>query len=304
MEKKLKAFEADKAKKIKELYEKSIALFNLRAQEANKIGEINNILSSKKNIKGNVDKLRNQITKQKELLYNVDFQIQLMERKIAWVQGKRSKEETDEINREKDDINMKITDKEEKLKEVKVSIKSIEEKLRIIENDVTYSHEDSEKLTKTIEALELEITNSNTDLLGIVKRKEDTLVQHDLMKLEIKKLFDKLVREANSVYTEENSLSQLQIGINEREKEIQVHKEVLVSENKVAEEERHKAAKELAVKIKKRNNMKLKYESIIQKNKKSEDGAVNDEHSQAYYIIKTAQEKEELSRMSILIKRR
>ena len=122
MEKKLKAFEADKAKKIKELYEKSIALFNLRAQEANKIGEINNILSSKKNIKGNVDKLRNQITKQKELLYNVDFQIQLMERKIAWVQGKRSKEETDEINREKDDINMKITDKEEKLKEVKVSI--------------------------------------------------------------------------------------------------------------------------------------------------------------------------------------
>ncbi len=47
------------------------------------IGEINNILSAKKNIKGNIHKLEQEILKQQELLYNVDFQIQLMERKVS-----------------------------------------------------------------------------------------------------------------------------------------------------------------------------------------------------------------------------
>ena len=43
------------------------------------------------------------------------------------------------------------------------------------------------------------------------------------MKLEIKKLYDKLVAEANQVFKEENKLYQLELSIKEREKEIQVH---------------------------------------------------------------------------------
>jgi len=68
--------------KVNLLYEKSKALYELRENEANMIGEINNILSAKKNIKGNIHKLEQEILKQQELLYNVDFQIQLMERKV------------------------------------------------------------------------------------------------------------------------------------------------------------------------------------------------------------------------------
>lgn len=60
-----------------------MALYQLREKEANMIGEINNILSAKKNIKGNIHKLEQEILKQQELLYNVDFQIQLMERKVS-----------------------------------------------------------------------------------------------------------------------------------------------------------------------------------------------------------------------------
>ena len=54
---------------------------------------------------------------------------------------------------------------------------------------------------------------------------------------------------------------------------------------------------ELSQKLIKVNNLKLKYESIVQKNKKSgDDDSGIGEHSQAYYVIKTAQEREELAR--------
>jgi coiled-coil domain-containing protein 39 len=53
-----------------------------------------------------------------------------------------------------------------------------------------------------------------------------------------------------------------------REKEIQVHRDVLVAEDKAAEEERHKIAVELAERKNKVKNLKIKYESLVQVSKK------------------------------------
>jgi coiled-coil domain-containing protein 39 len=70
-------------------------------------------------------------------------------------------------------------------------------------------------------------------------------VQHDCKKLEIKKLRDTVNVEADRVYGLENRKNQLKMSMDEREKEIQVHKDILVSESKSAEEERHKVSVEL-----------------------------------------------------------
>ena len=86
---------------------------------------------------------------------------------------------------------------------------------------------------------------ANGDLDKVLKEKEKTLVQHDCMKLEIKKLRDTVNVEADRVYGLENRKYQLEMSMEEREKEIQVHKDILVSELKAAEEERHKVAVEL-----------------------------------------------------------
>lgn len=85
------------------------------------------------------------------------------------------------------------------------------------------------------------------------------------------------------------------MSMEEREKEIQVHKDILVSEEKSAEEERHKVAVELQLRKNKVKNLRIKYEGLVQKSQSSsgEVEAVG-EHSQAYYVIKAAQEKEEL----------
>lgn len=72
---------------------------------------------------------------------------------------------------------------------------------------------------------------------------------------------------------------------------------MLVSELKAAESERHKVAVELQQRKNKVKNLRIKYEGLVQNNKSS-SGDVESvgEHSQAYYVIKAAQEREELQR--------
>ena len=86
---------------------------------------------------------------------------------------------------------------------------------------------------------------ATNDLAIVQQNKEKTLVQHDCKKLEIKKLRDTVYVEADRVYGLENRKNQLKMSMDEREKEIQVHKDILVSESKSAEEERHKVSVEL-----------------------------------------------------------
>ena len=294
LNKQLKQSKEDLDKIASALYEETQILYDLRAKEANMIGDINNVISAKKNLRANILKLDNEITKQGELLYNVDFQIQLMERKVDWVQGKRTQEETNEINKKTEILEKVTSDLTKKLNKIDNSLIMINEDLRTVDTKLKTATEEKDKLTSIIEELELENMKCGQDLQKIVKNKEEVLVEHDLMKLEIKKIYDRLLDEANVVFNKENKLSQLEISIKEREKEINVHKDILIAEHKSAEEERHKVAVELSMKLTRAKNLKLKYESLIQKNKKGDEG--EEKYSQAYYIIKTAQEKEELQR--------
>ena len=54
----------------------------------------------------------------------------------------------------------------------------------------------------------------------MVKKREESLVSHDIMKLEVKKLKENLDTKANEVYTTENKKYQLEMSMDEREKEI------------------------------------------------------------------------------------
>lgn len=118
-------------------------------------------------------------------------------------------------------------------------------------------------------------------------------MQHDILRLEVKRLRQQLNSKSENLYSLENRKQQLHISMEEREKEIEVHQEVLKAQIRSQEEERHKSAIELAERKQKIYNLKMKYENVLNKVKK-EDG--EEQHSQAYYVLKAAQEKEEMQR--------
>ena len=108
---------------------------------------------------------------------------------------------------------------------------------------------------------------------GLIKmsRIDPILIQETIKTI---KMFNRSILskdEANTVFNKENKLAQLEMSIKEREKEINVHKDILVAQHKSAEEERHKCAMELSQKLTRAKNLKLKYESLISKTKRGDE---------------------------------
>ena len=82
-----------------ELFKESQELYKLRNDEATTLGEISGAQSAIKNLAFQISKLDQERQRQQELLYAVDFQSQLMQRKVARVSGERTVEEKEELNK-------------------------------------------------------------------------------------------------------------------------------------------------------------------------------------------------------------
>ena len=279
------------------LFKESQKLFKLRAEQANLIGDISGTLSASRNLQATLNKLAIEKQRQDELLYNADYQIQQMERRVARAQGERSTEETQKLSQDIEKYTKLLDKHKEDLRLLSTSNKQLQDERRNIERVIVKINQNRDLLKQSIHELNLENEMATNDLTKVTAQKEKTLVQHDSQKLEIKKLRDTVHYEADKVYGFENRKYQLEMSMETREKEIQVHKDILVSELKAVEEERHKLSCELQVRKNKVKNYRIKYEGLVQRNKSS-SGEVEapGEHSQAYYVIKAAQQKEELQR--------
>jgi coiled-coil domain-containing protein 39 len=71
--------------------------------------------------------------------------------------------------------------------------------------------QEKKKYVSLIDELTLENDMTYQDLNKIIKSKEDVLVQHDIMKLEIKKIRDRLSLATDQVFNLENEKYQLEM---------------------------------------------------------------------------------------------
>jgi chromosome segregation ATPase len=155
------------------------------------------------------------------------------------MQGDRSHDEQQKLEKE---IRDKTADLEKHKKELALltnSNKQLLDEKRNITKVIARVEIEKTKIDNLVAELRLENEMIRGELETVVKKKEKTLVSFDVMKLEIKRIKETVNLEADKVYGLENRKYQLEMSMEEREKEIQVHKDILTSELKSAEEERH-----------------------------------------------------------------
>jgi len=275
-----------------DLYKESQELYKLRNTEAAVLGEIAGTQSGIKNLQFQIKKLDQERQRQQEILYSVDFQSQLMQRKVARASGERSLEERADLNNR---IEIFTKQYEEQVAMFTLLTQQNKRQLTDVKNAIKlYENvgKENRKLKVIMEEVELQTSVSTRTAEQAQKQKEQALVHHDAMKLEVKRLRTLVNTKTDSLCSLENRKEQLQISMEERAKEIEVHQEVLRGQLRVNNEENHRVAIELSERKQKLSNLKAKYETVV-----TGDG----EHSQAYYVLKAAQQKEELQRKGDLL---
>lgn len=276
-----------------EFYQSQKELYRLKQLQSTLVAETAGLVTKIKNMAAYSARKYAQIQQQQELLYNAEYQIQLLERKVARAQGEKTLEETDFLNEEIRSARELRARAVEKLSATSAAMKQLGDEHRALDKKTKSLEEEERRCTVLVEKINLENDMTAAELTAVVNRKEGVLVQNNIMRLEVRKLQDRVVLGHSSVLDLEARKGQLELSMKVREKEVGLHHTVLQTELRLAEQERHKAAVELAERRTRVKNLHIKYQSLIQSKQGDVDVA---DHSQAYYVIKAAQEKEELER--------
>merc|ERR1719313_2380734 len=275
-----------------ELYKQSQDLYRLRQEEATTLGEISGAQSAIKNLQHQIQRLDIERQRQQELLYAVDFQSQFMQRKVARVSGERTLEEKEDLARKLEQAELDLEEKMSLWTILTNQHKKQDAELRQAKRTLVNVNNDKAKTKEEMGELQLQNEILQQMMHKTTREKEEVLVHHDVMKLEVNRLRTKLTARTEQVFALENRKQQLQLSMQEREKEVEVHLDVLRAQHRVAQDERHSTAVELAERKQKIYSLKMKYEATVAKTKKTDD----EEHGQAYYVLQAAQQKEEMQR--------
>ncbi|KAL6624305.1 hypothetical protein U3516DRAFT_584930 [Neocallimastix sp. 'constans'] len=282
-------------KDIKVLHDKHFKLnqniFNQKHEQQVLNGEINGSETILKNLSNQIHRLDQETLHKQTLLYNQEYQIQQIERKIRRILGERTDEEKEEFNKRINELSQQLEINNKKCSILQTQYKHLQDELRKETKAMDTLNKDKKIIINEIENLELSNNRASDQLNARIRDKEEVIVDENLLRLELKKLKSYLNARADEVFSLENRQLQLQYALEERNNEINVHKEMLELQVKEAEEERHAANTEYHERLNKLDKLKKRYEILVTHFPNDEE-----EHSQAYYVIRAAQEREELQK--------
>ncbi|KAJ3023472.1 Coiled-coil domain-containing protein 39 [Thoreauomyces humboldtii] len=286
-------------------FKRNQEVFRLKQDEKDMSASLTGGEAALRNLKSKVHRLDQEALKQQAMLYAQEFQIQQLERKLRRAQGERTDEEKEMLMKRIADLNGQLEGTTVKwgllnaqLKKSQGDVISAQRKLEILEKDKA-------TVKNSIDELTLHNDSAAKQLVQKVREKEDLMVEENILRLELRKLRGFLNARADEVFSLENRQVHLHLALEERSKEIEIHKDMLRLQLKSAEEERYSASAELRDRVSKVEKLKRRYEIVMTsfagEHGGDDGGEVGEggekiEHSQAYYVIRAAQHREELQR--------
>lgn len=207
-------------------------------------------------------------------IYDADFKLQQMERKVARGLGERSSEEKETLKTEIEELTKIENDANEKVKELESQYNLVMNEVNEAEKRIAQMHRNNDDLSSKIAEIELEITSCEATLDKLSNDKDDNMVKFDLVRLEVRRLRDVLNTLVNEL-CELDSISQ-DIDHERRDKRhaLGIEIEIKTAQARVAEEERHKCAIEAGQRSIAAEKMKAKYEMILNAQNGGEENPV------------------------------
>ncbi|CAH6789200.1 coiled-coil domain-containing protein 39 [Phodopus roborovskii] len=275
------------------LFKKVQELQNETMKEKALVSEIEGTRSALKHLNHRLHKLDFETLKQQEIMYSQDFYIQQVERRMSRLKGEINSEE-------KQALEAKILELKKTLDEKKSTVSLLEAQIKKLHNDLYFlkksnskNNDEKQSLTNKISELHLFVDRSEKELSKAKVTKQDLMIEDNLLKLEVKRTREMLHSKAEEVLSLEKRKQQLCSAMGERAEEIKVHKAMLASQIRYVDQQRQTVSAEFHERLSKIDKLKNRYEilTVVMLPPEGEE-----EKTQAYYVIKAAQEKEELQR--------
>uniref|UniRef100_A0A671M183 Coiled-coil domain-containing protein 39 n=1 Tax=Sinocyclocheilus anshuiensis TaxID=1608454 RepID=A0A671M183_9TELE len=267
------------------MFRKSKELQGLRDKEKNTTAEICATRAAISNLDSRLSKQDQNLLKQQMIISNQDFQIQMLERKTLHLQGKVNTEEKEALEKKASDLGEALEEKKRTAATLTTQLKKLQDDIRCVRKDTEKIGTEKRELTSKIQELELFIDNSEKDQKKLRLKKQDSMVEKGLLKMEVQRLRDLLYDRADGVLSLEKRRLQLQVAMKEREEEIHVHREMLAKQAKLTEQERQGLSAAVNERLFKIDKMRKRYE-ILTVSMAAPEG--EEEKSQAYFIIKVS----------------
>ncbi|XP_062900925.1 coiled-coil domain-containing protein 39 isoform X2 [Mobula hypostoma] len=274
-------------------FKKTEELYSINEEVKTATNQTSGNKATLRSLNSRIDKLDHEGIRQQEVIYNQDFQIQQLEQRLAKLEGNVS-------HNEKEILGDKVEELTKTLEEKKSTVNLLNSQLKKLQNDIQHlrryldkCREEKIDLTSKIEDIHLHIDNGEKELKKNKLAEQDLMIDDNLLKLEVKRLRDMLHSKADDVLCLEKRKLQLETAMKERTEEIKIHMDILQMQIKHIEQEQQGISVELHERFSKIDKMKKRYELLIFTMEPPEG---EEERSQAYYVIKAAQEKEELQR--------
>ena len=290
-EERLKKLEESIENEKAQIFKLSQDVYQARKNEKNLLAEIQGSQSRAKNLALRIQEFDRETQKQMELLYNSNYQIQQMERKIARIVGETTEEEKIDFQQQIDQLEKIVASKQETEKMLGIQLHRLDLDLRQTKRRKEKLEEMNKDLDTKLHELRIDQDSLDKSTIKARRQKETVLVQLNMLRLQVEKLADQVATKADEIISLENRRQQLQLSMQERMYEIDGHIAALRTQLKTEEEAKHSAIIELQDRKKRANTLAKKYETFMAKYQV--DG---EQVSQSYQVIKFTQEREAITK--------
>ncbi|XP_060940436.1 coiled-coil domain-containing protein 39-like [Limanda limanda] len=234
----------------------------------------------------------NALTRQRGIFTEQDSKIINLDRKLARMQGDSVLDETQELRTKIAELTQAFEEKKSANKLTNV-LKEAEDDIRTFKKETERSEAQKRDVTEKIVELNIRCITSENQLKTHRLRKQEEMVELNILKVEVKRIRDLLYNKTGNVLSLERRKLGLQKALKEREDEIKLYREMLGQMLKTSEKERQRLSTELNEKNAKIEKLTDHFET------KTLLMAAPEEDVEKWLvccIIKASQEKEELKR--------
>ncbi|XP_034044753.1 coiled-coil domain-containing protein 39 [Thalassophryne amazonica] len=265
----------------------------LKTKEKDCVAQISRNNATLSDLERELRKLELQLLEQQRTMNSQESLIIVMRNKLSYLKGEDNSEKKEMVKKEIAELTCTLEEEKKTAKLITDGLKECEESVRYFRNDVEKAEAQKRDLTDKVEELQLICKNGEKDLVKFRLRKEDTMVEHNIVKMQVMRVRNLLYNKTDNMISLEQNQLEMQKALKEREEEIRAFKEMLIKQHRTCDQEKQARSAELKETLSKIETMKKRLEVLtftIAPPKGEE------EKSQAYFFIKAVQEKEELKR--------